>query len=163
MVKIAINESNVQKQQNAYVKDWLWRYRKAKLEVRRLEGEYEELVSIQESAGAVNYDGMPHGSESPDLSSLIIMRDSSLSKIIKARRKMADTLAEIIRAIDMLEDVERDIISLRYVQLVDGFGIRSMEEIADSIKYTSRYVQKIHGVALQKLYSIIPQITKEVY
>ena len=156
MATITITESEAQRQANTEVKEWLWRYRRAKLNLQRLEGEYSELVSIQESAGAITYDGMPAASNSAsDLSNLMVARDNVLSKVIRAKQNVLDTYFEITAALEELDSVERDVISLRYIQLKDSYGIRDFDEIADRIKYTKRYVQKVHGFALQKLSAII--------
>lgn len=156
MATITINESEAQKQANTEVKEWLWRYRRAKLNLQRLEGEYAELVSIQESAGAITYDGMPAASGNiADLSNLMVSRDNVLSKVVRAKKQLFDIYFEITSALEELDSVERDVISLRYIQLKDGYGIRDFDEIADTIKYTKRYVQKVHGFALQKLYQYI--------
>lgn len=37
------------------VKEWLWRYRESKKDLRRLEEEFAELVEMQESTGAIQY------------------------------------------------------------------------------------------------------------
>ena len=149
--------SRSQKQINRQVKDWLWRYRNAKMRVRRLEGEYEELVSIQEAVGSVKYDDMPHAqSGNPGLDNLIITRDNSLSKVIKAKQRAVDVYAEIMDAIEQLDmDREKDIISLHYVQLKDNFDTHSMNEIANIINYSPDYVKRIHGIALVKLSKIV--------
>lgn len=149
--------SRSQKQINKQVKDWLWRYREAKIAIRRLEGEYEELVSIQESAGSIKYDDMPHGSSSnPDLSNLIIVRDQSMTKLIKAKSRAVTAYSEIMNAIEQLDkDVEKEIISLRYVQLHDNLDINSMNDIANIIKYSPDFVKRSHGIALTKLGRIV--------
>ena len=158
--RIEIHESYDYKQQNMEVKEWLWRYRRAKLEVRRLEGEYAELVSVQESAGAMSYDGMPGGGKITDMSDLMIVRDRILSKLIKAKAKMAEAFVEISNAISQLEHADQQIMSLRYIQLVDGYGVRDMDEIAAIIVYSPSFVKKKHGEALQKLAPIVFQKKK---
>lgn len=162
MARIEIHESNEYRQQNQAVKDWLWRYRRAKLEVCRLEGEYAEMVSVQESAGAIAYDGMPGGGKITDMSDLMIVRDRILTKLIKAKTRMAETYVEISNAISELEHTEQQIMSLRYIQLVDGYGVRDMDEIAKVILYSPSHVKKIHGAALQKLVPIIAKIQKTI-
>ena len=138
---------------NASVKEWLWRYRKAKLEVLRLESEYEEMRSVQESIKAITYSDMPKGSSScPDLSRLMIARERLIVSLSKAKQNMLNVHLEIIEAIEKLDDnAEKDIMLLRYVCLKEGYGKNSIEEIADTIKYSPSFVKKKHGSALIKL------------
>ena len=160
MARVEIHESNEYRQQNQAVKDWLWRYRRAKLEVHRLDGEYAELVSVQESAGAMAYDGMPGGGKITDMSDLMIVRDRILSKLIEAKARMAEAYVEISNAISELEHTEQQILSLRYIQLKDNYGVRDMDEIARMILYSPSHVKKIHGEALQKLIPIIEKMKR---
>lgn len=163
MARMEIHESFDYKQQNIVIKDWLWRYRRAKLEVRRLEGEYQELVSVQESAGAVSYDGMPGGGKISDMSDLIIVRDRILTKLVNAKARMAAAYVEISNAIAELDNVEQQILSLRYIQLKEDYKVRDMDEIGTLIVYSPSFVKKKHGEALQKLVPIIARQQKSVY
>lgn len=141
------------------VKDWLWRYRRAKMNVRRLQGEYEELASVQESVGAVTYDGMPHSGENHDLSDLMVMRDRAISNLIKANHRMTVAYDEITEAIGMLDsEVKRAVISLRYIQTKNDYQINTLADVAEAICYEYSYIRRVHGEALQDLRSIIPQI-----
>lgn len=163
-MRIDIRETaELQRESNAFVKSWLWRYRDAKLDLRRLDGEYRELVSAQEAAGAISYDGMPTSSNTiSDLSDLMVARDRLLSKIIKAKNRMTKAYVEITRAIDQLDyPIEKDIMSYRYIQLPDGYGLMEWQEIADNIRYSSAHVQKVHGIALSKLADIIRNLDSQ--
>ena len=141
------------------VKDWLWRYRRAKMNVRRLQGEYEELASVQESVGAVTYDGMPHSGENHDLSDLMIMRDRAISNLFKANHSMTVAYDEITEAISMLDsEVKRSVISLRYIQTKNEYQVNTLADVAEAICYEYSYIRRVHGEALQDLRSISPQI-----
>lgn len=141
------------------VKDWLWRYRRAKMNVRRLQGEYEELASVQESVGAVTYDGMPHSGENHDLSDLMVMRDRVITNLIKANHRMTVAYDEITEAISMLDsEVKRSVISLRYIQTKNEYQVNTLADVAEAICYEYSYIRRVHGEALQDLRSIIPQI-----
>ena len=146
--------------QEINVKEWLWRYRNAKLAVQRLQGEYDELVSIQESVGTVNYDGMPHGSgDNHDLSDLMIVRDRMLTNLIRAKHRMTVSYDEITEAISMLDsEVKRSVISLRYIQTKNEYQVNTLADVAEAICYEYSYIRRVHGEALQDLRSIIPQI-----
>ena len=134
-------------------KHWLWRYRDAKKAVRRIEAEYRELVSIQESAGAVSYDGMPKATGNPsDLSGIVIARDNVLSKLIRATRKASNVYSELIGAVEKLDtDIEKDIIFERYVHLKDNCDERDWDDIAASLNYSEQHIYRVHGIALSKV------------
>jgi len=139
------------KKQNEEVKAWLRRYRNAKLYARRMREEAAELISAQESVGAINYDGMPHGSAESDLSSMFAARETMREKLARAEKRMAETYMEIVEAIHELpSQAEIDIMSMRYIEL-DGFKERSMEEIADRINYHPSRVKSLHAAALTHL------------
>ena len=143
------------------VKDWLWRYRRAKMNVRRLQGEYEELASVQESVGAVTYDGMPHSGENHDLSDLMAMRDRAISNLIKANHRMTVAYDEITEAISRLDtDLKRSVISLRYLQLHDDYNANTFSDVSRMVGYDKSYIAHVHGDALQDLRAIIPTIQK---
>lgn len=139
------------------IKAWLWRYRYAKLEVRRLEGEYRELVETQESTGAINYDGIGGSSGSiADLSSFMVQRDESLAKLNRAIAHMCMVRAEITDAISKLSyEKERTVLSLRYIQLRDQFEIRSMSEIAARMNCSESRAKTLHSLALQNLSEVL--------
>lgn len=145
---------------NEKTKQWLWRYRKAKIDSLCLENEYRELVSIQESAGSVSYDGVcVSGTNTADLSNLMIARENVLTRLIRSKKAMSDSCAEIIAAANSLEPAERDIVVLRYIQLKDGFRINSMYDIAKLVGYSTPQVKRIHGKALQHIGKMIPNDT----
>ena len=162
MPAIEIRESEQQREANLAVKDWLWRYRRAKLELRRLDGEYRELISVQEAASAVQYDGMPKASGNiSDLSNLMIARDKMLTRLIRAKEEMTRAYIEITQAIDALDhSVERDIMSYRYIQLVSGYGVMDWKDIASRVGYSTIHVKRVHGIALCKLSKMILDDTK---
>lgn len=151
MATLEIHETQTQKHLNEQVKEWLWRYRRAKQEVRRLEGEYAELVSVQESVCAVKQDGMPHGSNPADLSNLIIVRDRMLTRLIRAKQNMSTVYCEIMDALDKLDNLEHTVLSLRYIQLKEDNTARNFNEIASAVCYSLRTVTEAHSTALQKL------------
>lgn len=156
-LRIQIDEKQTQREINRQVKTWLWRYRYAKLDVVRLDGEYRELLSTQESTGAINYDGMPTGSgKIADLSNLMVQRDNSLTRLNRAICYMSTTREEITDAIDQLAyEKERAVLSLRYVQLKDKYDIRDMCEIASLLGCSESRAKTLHSLGLQNLYPIL--------
>ena len=144
------------------IRRWLWRYHDAKHDVIRLEYEYKEMVEIQESAGAISYDGMPGGSGEPsDLSALILARDEAISRLLRAKNKQARIFSEISKAVSKLDyAIERDIISMRYLTFLDGFQKVDWTHIASSTGFSDAHVKRVHGIAIQKLINIVG--TKEL-
>ena len=157
-LRITISEQN----DTGAVKTWLWRYRYAKLEVRRLEGEYRELVETQESTGAIKYDGMPATGNITDLSDIIVQRDRSLTKLNRAISNMCAVRDEITTAIDKLQyEKEKAVLSYRYIQLRGQFEIRSFQEIASILGYSESRVKTLHALGLQNLSPIIKVSTRQ--
>lgn len=145
------------------IRQWMWRYYDAKRDVVRLEHEYDEIVSIQESAGAISYNGIPTmGNASSDLSGMIIARDDATCRLLRAKQKQAKCYAEIIDAISKLDySVERDIISMRYTWFSDGGRKTEWEEIAKQLGFSPSHIKHVHGIAIQKLIHIVGPETLE--
>lgn len=139
------------------IRQWLWRYYDAKRDVVRLDHEYREIVSIQESAGAISYDGMPTcGNSISDLSGMIIARDEAISRLLRAKQKQAKCYSEITRAISKLDySVERDIISMRYTYFSDSGRKTEWDDIAQKFNFSASHVKRVHGIAIKKLISIV--------
>lgn len=133
-------------------KEWLWGYRDAVRDYRRLLGEYAQLVASQEGPGAVGYDGMPKAHGDPaDLSSLMAVRESFYGRVCRAREKAAVALAERAALVDRLPShLQRDVVSMRYLQLVDGRPLE-WEAIAEEAGYSRVHVLDVHGEALQEV------------
>lgn len=142
------------KERNEQVKQWLWRYREAKKDVRRLEEELEELTESQESTGAIKYSDMPKGSGSQaDLSDYMVEREKLWRKIHKARYKKLQVFAEVKSVIDRLPSAdEREIISYRYLRMMD-WGLVSVKS-----KIELRQTYRIHGRALANIYETIKNV-----
>lgn len=138
------------------IRQWLWRYYDAKQDVFRLEQEYKELVAIQESAGAVGYDGMPAKSnEISDLSGLIIARDEAVTRLLQAKSRQATTYCEITKAISQLDfSIERNIISMRYLRFI-CIRKTDWDDIADTLGFSPSHIKHVHGLAIQKLIRIV--------
>ena len=139
------------------IRQWLWRYYDAKRDTIRLEHEYAEIVSIQESAGAISYDGMPAcGNTIHDLSDMVLVRDGAISRLLRAKQKQAKCYSEITQAISKLDySIERDIISMRYTYFSDGGRKTEWEDIAQKFNFSASHVKRVHGIAIQKLIRIV--------
>lgn len=139
------------KERNEQVKQWLWRYREAKKDVRRLEEELEELTESQESTGAIKYSDMPKGSGSQaDLSDYMVEREKLWRKIHKARYKKIQIFKEVKNVIDRLPTADaRFILSERYLK-----G-KPWEKICVECDYEWAQMHRVHCRTLSKIYDSI--------
>ena len=144
------------KERNQLVKAWLWRYRGLRLELRRLQQEYEELVSVQESVSAIRYDGTPGGGQITDLSNLIVSRSHHIERMMRVSDQLSKANDEISTAISMLDrQAEQDVMSCRYLRLKPNLDSYGINEISDYLGYSLSQTKTIHGAALVKLPGII--------
>ena len=142
------------------VKDWLWRYRKAKMDVLGLEAEYESLLIAQESARAVRYDGTGSSGRIADLSDLMVARERVMEHLVQKQKEMSDSCSEIIDAANRIGGLKGTIIILRYVRLKNGYRPNSLADIARMLDYSTSHVKRIHQTALEELEKSIPNDTK---
>ena len=140
------------RERNDQVKQWLWRYREAKKDVRRYENELHELIETQESTGAIEYSDMPKGSGSQsDLSDYMVKRDEAWKRIMKARYKRIVVFQEIKNVIEQLPSAdEREIMSCRYMQL-NGCKAKSWEEVCVITNHEWAQAHRIHAKALKNI------------
>lgn len=144
------------KSESQEVKEWLWGYREAVQDCRRLEDEYRQLVAGQEAPKAIEYGQMPGGhGDGEDLSHYMAIREDLLGRIARAKARMASALSERLDAIEELPTfAQRDVASMRYIQLK---GCRPMgwDEIARRAGYSQRRVFDVHGQALEELHRMM--------
>lgn len=140
-----------QKDQNEKVKEWLWRYREAKKDVRRLEAELEELCELQKSIRAIQYSDMPKGSHNQsDLSDYMVKQEKLWRKIHKARYRRIMVFQETKNVIDRLPTAdEREVMSLRYLKSMNW------EEVYVKIGYGRAQTHRYHARALQHIHKIL--------
>lgn len=134
------------KERNEEVKQWLWRYRDAKKEVKRLEEELQELIELQKNCGAIRYSDMPKGGGSQsDLSDYVVKQEEIWKKIHKARYKRIVVFDEIRNVINRLPNVnEREVMTYRYLRSM------SWEQICDKIDKKWAQVHRYHARALEE-------------
>lgn len=140
------------RERNEQVKQWLWRYREAKKDVRRYENELHELIETQESTGAIEYSDMPKGSgNQSDLSDYMVKREEAWKRIMKARYKRIVVFQEIKNVIEQLPSAdEREIMSCRYIQL-NGYKAKSWEEVCVITNHEWAQAHRIHAKALKNI------------
>lgn len=130
------------KKENDKKKGYLWGYRDASRQLKRLEEELMEL-RLNIRCPSVNQDGMPHGSGGSDLSGYMSKVDELERKILKARYKKIQKFKEIRDRIERLEDEnEKDILFYKYIKSM------TFEKIAVKMDMSWRNVIRIHGKAL---------------
>lgn len=129
---------------------YLMRYKWDVLKVKAIE---REIIRCRLEAlpGAVNYDGMPHGSGSnTDLSDYAVKLDELVKELERSRIKTLEDMSSILYAIDEVtmsdsKNGAKYSILLR-CKYVDDL---SWEETADAMGYTENYVKGcLHGKAL---------------
>lgn len=131
-----------QKKLNEKKKEYLWRYRDAMRMIARIESELEELEAMKASK-AINYDGLPSGSNHSDLSDYIAGIDERKRKLNAEWEKRIDLYQDIERRIEgMKSQNENDVLFYRYIKGLDWW------EVAEKMGYSERHVTRIHGEAL---------------
>lgn len=112
--------------------------------IARLIGELEEVIY---SPKAQSLNGMPrNGSGALSPTENLALKHMELeAKYKETVKKLAEQMAEIEDAIQVLEPRERTIIRLHYFQ-----GL-TWEQVAVETGYTWRHVHRLHGKALERL------------
>lgn len=133
-------------------KIWLRRYRDAKRELRRLEGERRELTDAQKPETGPGRSGRPRkNKESNGSQNTAALIKTYSIKISAARQQAEETFIEITSAIDALENSsQREVLSRRYLQL-DGYELMGWDKIAAELGYQPNTLYKLHREALKKL------------
>ena len=133
-----------QLEENQKKKEYLSGYLKAKRKEQRILDQIQQLRMDKMFPG-IQYSDMPGGSGNmSDLSDFAVKMEE-LMDLLKCKSGDCDsTKHKIIRRIDcMHDDVERDVLTLRYVQL------KSWEEIKSELNISSiRQTFRVHGRAL---------------
>jgi hypothetical protein len=108
----------------------------------------KERIKDVEEIKATKYSGMPHGSDSLDLSDKVVEIEEIVTKDlnhIKDRYEMLLELQMDVEAgLDRLREIERRIIKLHFFELDD------MESVARKVNYTREHTYAIMNNALKK-------------
>ena len=111
----------------------------------KVTGEWlERYESVYDTTGAINYDGMPHGSNTSDSTALLAIEiaGTDTAERIKELKKLR---TEISKEIYSLTPIHKAIICGFYLQ-----G-QKWERIAEQISYSVRQSKNIRCVALEVL------------
>lgn len=143
----AVKEENEKKKE--YLKSYLRHVRR----IHRINEEIREIRSMRASI-SLNNDGMPHGSGQEDLSGYAADLDAMERDLIQERYHRIRTYQDIAARIKRLSsENEKDVLFYRYIKGLDWW------EIAEKMRYSERWIHKIHGKALAHL--ALPKEIKE--
>lgn len=129
---------------NDLKKEYLRSYRQHVRRIHRINAEIAELREMKLHPSMKPDDGMPHGSGGQgDLSGYAAELDDMIRDLIEERYLRIKTYQQIVRQIKrMKSENEKDVLFYRYIRGLDWW------EIAEKMKYSERWVHKIHGKAL---------------
>lgn len=125
----------------------LFNYKAFKESIRTLEKDLEEFDRI-DGVNGIAYDGIKIGKTFKFASSV---EDTALSNVEKldyirhCMRRTKDTIDNIERALEVLNDEERSIIQLRYLEGCQWYNI------AYKVKYNERWCREIRRRAMYKM------------
>ena len=95
---------------------------------------------------AISYDGLPSGLRQSDLSDYAAELDNLERDLISERYKRINLYQDIERRIKGLKNQkESDVLFYRYIKGLDWW------EVAEKMKYSERWILKIHGRGLAHL------------
>lgn len=131
------------KTENEQKKEFLLSYKKAKVAVARMEEQLEELRLSKQGPAAINYGGMPHGTDISDLSDYAVKLDEIEQGLIEARYERICAFQRIQNRIEAIEnEQERAVLKYRYL------GLMGWNKIATKMQRSYRQTLRIHGKAL---------------
>ena len=130
--------------ENDKKKEYLRSYRYHVRRIHRINAEIAELREMKLHPSMRPDDGMPHGSGGRgDLSGYAAELDEMINELIEERYQRIKTYQAIVRQIKrMKSENEKDVLFYRYIRGLDWW------EIAEKMKYSERWIHKIHGKAL---------------
>jgi hypothetical protein len=128
--------------ENELKKEYLRSYHGHVRRIARIESELAELRTMRMSISVSN-DGMPKGSGTSDLSGYAAELDRLERNLMAERYHRIKVYTDIADNIKKLKsENEKDVLFFRYIKGMDWW------EIADKMRYSERWVHKIHGNAL---------------
>lgn len=137
-------DSVKEQSENEKKKEYLWSYQKHIRRIHRINAEIAELRAMKMYPSMKPDDGMPHGSGGQDdLSGYAAELDEMINTLIEERYQRIKTYQAIVRQIKrMRSENEKDVLFYRYIRGLAWW------EIAEKMKYSERWIHKIHGKAL---------------
>ena len=137
-------DSVKEQSENEKKKEYLWSYQKHIRRIHRINAEIAELRAMKMYPSMKPDDGMLHGSGGQDdLSGYAAELDEMINTLIEERYQRIKTYQAIVRQIKrMRSENEKDVLFYRYIRGLAWW------EIAEKMKYSERWIHKIHGKAL---------------
>lgn len=122
------------------------------LSKRREKRKLEQIqqLRLDKMFPCLQYDDMPKGSTSSDLSDFIVKMEELMEELKKERLKSVERYTNIRKNILLVkEDDEQEVLERHYL-----LG-QSWETIAEKMNYTTRNIHYIHGRALKNF--VLPE------
>ena len=127
------------------------------LAIKRIESELAEIKIMKQYPSAKIGDGMPHGTNTSDLSDYAALLDQFERDLQKEKYLRIKQYCEVNAQIKMLDsEREKSVLHYRYIKGLPWW------EIAEKMNYTERWIRQIHGQALTnfklpKEFLVIPE------
>ena len=130
--------------ENDRKKKYLQSYRRHVRRIQRINAEIAELREMKLHPSMKPDDGMPHGSGGQgDLSGYAAELDEMIRELQRERYLRIKTYQAIVRQIKQMKSRnESDVLFYRYIKGLDWW------EIAEKMKFSERWIYKLHGRAL---------------
>lgn len=124
----------------------LKRFRNNRKCIGRLEDKISLLDSRIKSVSSPNYSGMPRGGTPVTKEDLVAEKMELENRIKRLKDKGKKIKAQILEEIDSLDDV-------RYCEVLEAYFIecKTIEEIAEDMGYTDRYIYDLYSDAIDEL------------
>lgn len=137
-------DSEKRQTENDRKKKYLKSYRDHVRRIHRIDAEIKELRAMKMYPSMKPDDGMPHGNGGQgDLSGYAGDLDEMIRELQHERCCRIKTYQQIARQIKRMNSRnESDVLFYRYIKAMDWW------EIAELMKYSERWIHKIHGKAL---------------
>ena len=127
-------------------KNYLMRYRKNREAVRRLEKKAVELDQQCCRTKSQNFTGMPRGGTPVSIEEMIADKEEIEERIQRLKSKGRTIRAELLSAIDDLENA-------RHAEILEAFFVdcKEFDEIAREKEYNKRHVIRLYTEAVNSI------------
>lgn len=135
-------------------KEYLEQYQNLKRKINRINLQIDEIRLAKMSPSLV-LDGMPHGSETSDLSNYAARLDEKINELMETHKKSGELLVEITDSIKAMSDErEKDVLQFRYVM---GW---TWDTISNRMDYSRQQVIRIHNNAIEDFEPCAKDVTE---
>lgn len=135
-------------------KEYLEQYQNLKRKINRINLQIDEIRLAKMSPSLV-LDGMPHGSETSDLSNYAARLDEKINELMETHKKSGELLVEITDSIKTMSDErEKDVLQFRYVM---GW---TWDTISNRMDYSRQQVIRIHNNAIEDFEPCVKDVTE---